>query len=133
MEQVTEEGIVRLVDSFYAKVRRDPLIGPVFDKAIGGEWPAHLEKMYGFWSSLMLTTGRYKGNPMAVHMAVEGIEPPMFERWLSLFDETVEALFAEAPASVFRFKARRIAESFMLGLFYRPGAVRPGGQATPQN
>jgi hemoglobin len=120
MEQVSEEGIVQLVDAFYAKVRQDGMLGPVFDNAIRDQWPAHLEKMYGFWSSVMLTTGRYKGNPMAVHMNVEGIAPPMFERWLALFGETVDELFAEELAAVFRFKARRIGESLMLGLFYRP-------------
>ena len=128
MEQVTEEGIVRLVDAFYDKVRRDAVIGPVFDNSIGDGWPAHLEKMYGFWSSVMLTTGRYKGNPVKVHMDVEGIVPPMFGRWLDLFDETVDEFFAEQPAAVFRFKARRIGESLMLGLFYRPTPLpRTGG------
>ena len=120
MEQVTEEGIVRLVDAFYGKVRRDAVIGPVFDKAIGDGWPAHLEKMYGFWSSVMLTTGRYKGNPVRAHIEVEGIVPPMFQRWLALFDETADELFAEQPANAFCLKARRIGESLMLALFYRP-------------
>lgn len=121
LQCVTEAAIVRLVDAFYGKVRGDPVLGPVFDKAIGAEdWPAHLAKMYAFWSSVMLTTGRYKGNPMAAHMAVRGIEEPMFERWLALFGETAGELFAEGSAAVFRLKARRIAESLKLGLFYRP-------------
>jgi hemoglobin len=56
-------------------VRRDPLLGPVFDRAIGADsWPAHRDKMYGFWSSVMLTTGRYKGNPLAVHAMVPDID-----------------------------------------------------------
>jgi truncated hemoglobin YjbI len=59
LAELTEASIVRLVDAFYAKVRRDPQLGPVFDRAIGADsWPAHLDKMYGFWSSVMLTTGR---------------------------------------------------------------------------
>ena len=126
-QRVTEEGIRRLVDAFYAKVRRDPQLGPVFDNAIGADgWPAHLAKMYDFWSSVMLTTGRYKGNPMAVHMAVTGIEAPLFARWLELFGATAEELFAPQLAAAFRGKAERIAESLMLGLFYRPG-MRAGG------
>ena len=73
LTKLTESSIVRLVDAFYAKVRRDAQLGPVFDRAISADgWPAHLDKMYGFWSSVMLTTGRYKGNPLAVHAAVRG-------------------------------------------------------------
>jgi hemoglobin len=123
--QVTEEAIVVLVDEFYTKVRCDPVLGPVFDRAIGDGWPAHLAKMYAFWSSVMLTTGRYKGNPMATHMAVEGIEPGMFARWLALFEETADELFVDEHAAEFARKARRIAESLKLGLFYRPGALWP--------
>lgn len=128
---VTEESIIRLVDGFYAKVRRDARLGPVFAAAIAeDEWPAHLAKMYDFWSSVMLTTGRYKGNPMAAHAAVPGIEPGLFAQWLALFGETADELFAPEIASVFRQKAARIAESLQLGLFYRPQTglnLRPAG------
>ena len=51
--------------------------------------------MHDFWSSVMLTSGRYKGNPVAVHLRVEGIEPQLFDRWLALFDETCRELFDE--------------------------------------
>lgn len=129
---LTEEAIVRLVNGFYEKVRGDARLGPVFAAVIADEeWPAHLAKMYDFWSSVMLTTGRYKGNPMAAHAAVPGIEPSLFARWLALFGETADALFAPEIAAVFRLKAQRIAESLMLGLFYRPEAgltVRPAGE-----
>lgn len=137
-ETVTEETITRLVDEFYVKVRRDPVLGPVFDTVIGADgWPAHLRKMYAFWSSVMLTTGRYKGNPMAAHLAVPGIAEPMFARWLTLFGETADELFAEEPAGIFRLKADRIAESLKLGLFYRPAhasglVVRPSHPAGPR-
>lgn len=119
-DKVTEETIRELVHAFYAEVRRDPRLGPIFEAAIGPDWTAHLETMCRFWSSVMLTTGHYKGNPFAVHQRLPNLEPRLFDRWLALFDETVEALFAEAPASIFKAKARRIAESLMLGLFYRP-------------
>ena len=68
----------------------------------------------------MLTTGRYKGNPMAAHMKLP-IEPHFFERWLALWQETAGEVFAPEPAAAFRDKASRIAESLKLGLFYRPG------------
>ena len=122
MSPVSEETIVELVDAFYVKVRRDPVLGPVFETAIAAdEWPAHLAKMYDFWSSVMLTTGRYKGNPMMAHMQVTGIEPRLFPRWLALFRETAEELCPADLAAVFRLKSERIAESLKLGIFYRPG------------
>ena len=53
---VTEEMIRTLVLTFYAKVRKDPTLGPIFDQAIG-DWDDHLEKLTDFWSSVMATIG----------------------------------------------------------------------------
>ena len=126
---VTDKSIRRLVDDFYAKVRADEQLGPIFDRAIAGEWDAHLATMRDFWSSVMLTSGRYKGNPVAVHRAVEGIEYGLFARWLKLFDETSRELFAPEVATVFNTKAARIAESLQLAVFYRPDQPWPPGAA----
>ncbi len=119
--EVTEASIRALVDRFYARVRQHAVLGPVFDAAIAPEaWPAHLEKMYAFWSSVMLTSGRYKGNPVAVHRGVAGIAPTLFATWLDLFEETVAEMFVPEIAERFAHSARRIAESLRLALFFRP-------------
>lgn len=124
---ITEPAIAALVERFYAKARRDPMIGPVFNEAID-DWGEHLDKLCAFWSAVMLTSGRYKGNPMAVHMKLP-IEPHFFERWLELWQETAGEVFAPDLAASFRDKAGRIAESLQLGLFYRPGALAVGRKA----
>ena len=122
---VTEATIIRLVDTFYARVRRDPTLGPVFGAAIAEDaWPAHLEKMYAFWSSVMLGSGRYKGNPVEVHERVNGLEASLFEHWLDLFEQTAIELFMPDLAELFAIKARRIAESLRLALFFCPGESR---------
>ncbi len=67
---VTEESIVQLVDSFYDQIRETPELKDIFENAIGKtkeDWHEHLQKMYAFWSSLMLRSGRYQGNPMKAH------------------------------------------------------------------
>lgn len=125
--QPSEEDIGRLVDAFYAKVRVDPALGPVFAHAIPGDWGPHLATMRNFWSSVMLTSGRYKGNPVAVHKRVEGMEFGLFERWLMLFDETCRELFEAPLADAFAIKAARIAESLKLALYYRPDRPWPPG------
>ncbi|MBS0248356.1 MAG: group III truncated hemoglobin [Proteobacteria bacterium] len=122
--EVTDESIRRLVDEFYARVRDDAALGPVFANAIK-DWEPHLATMRDFWSSVMLTSGRYKGNPVIKHRQVEGISYEMFERWLALFDETARALFEPALAAVFNAKAARIAESLRLAVFYRPDQPWP--------
>jgi hemoglobin len=122
---VTEDSIRRLVDAFYAKVRADAELSPVFARAIPGDWQAHLNTMYAFWSSVMLASRRYRGNPVAKHLAVEGITIELFERWLALFNETCGELFDERLANEFGAKAARIAESLKLALFYRPDRPWP--------
>lgn len=118
---MTEGQIATLVDRFYARVREDAALGPVFNGAIE-DWPGHLEKLGAFWSSVMLTSGRYKGNPMAAHLKHrEKIHPSMFERWLALWGETAREIFGEQAAAVLVAKAERIAESLQLGMFFKLG------------
>ncbi len=114
---MTEKQIGRLVDQFYAKVRQDEVIGSLFNAAVD-DWPEHLDRLAGFWSSVMLTSGRYKGSPVAAHRRHAGaITPAMFERWLELWRQTAgEALSAEDATAVIG-KAERIAESLQLALF----------------
>ena len=124
-DRLSEDAIARLVDEFYARIRADAALGPVFARAIPGDWGPNLAIMRNFWSSVMLTSGRYKGNPVAVHHRVEGIEIELFDRWLALFDETCRDLFTPAIAAEFMIKAVRIAESLKLALFYRPDRPWP--------
>ena len=126
---LSEDSIRDLVDRFYTKVSADPQLGPIFQRAIPGDWGPHLATMHDFWSSIILISGRYKGNPVAIHLRVEGMEPQLFGRWLALFDETCRELFDGDVANVFRMKAARIAESLKLALFYRPD--RPWHRSAP--
>ena len=126
LDAVTEATIRMLVDSFYARVRRDPTLGPIFAAAIADDaWPQHLERMYAFWSSVMLTSRRYQGDPVSMHRRVAGVEPPMFGNWLDLFEATAAEMFVPAIADRFACKARRIAESLKLALFFRPDRSWP--------
>ena len=119
---VTEEGIRRLLDLFYGRVRRDPLLGPVFARAVGttdAEWAPHLARLRDFWSSVMLASGRYRGDPFSAHLRLPGIEPAMFDRWLALFGEACAEVFEPAVADAFRERAGRIGRSLRMGLFER--------------
>lgn len=120
-EHVTEPAIDTLVDLFYAKARLDPMIGPLFNAAVE-DWDEHLDKLHAFWSSVMLTSGRYKGNPMAAHIK-HPIEPEFFGRWLALWCQTADEVFVPDVAAGFRDKAERIAESLKLALFFRPSSL----------
>jgi len=108
------------VHGFYFKVREDAEIGPIFNRVIGGDWDQHLAKMCDFWSSVMLLTGTYKGNPMVAHMRLKMVRPEHFERWLALFHETATELCDPEVATLFIGKAENIARSLQLGMFYRP-------------
>lgn len=117
---VTEDDIDRLVEAFYGRVRADEVLGPIFDGAID-DWPFHLEKLKAFWSSVMLTSGRYKGQPMVAHLRqVQHMLPKNFARWLELWQGTAEELLGADAAAAFAAKAGRIAESLQLGVdFHR--------------
>ena len=112
-----------LVAAFYARIRKDAELGPIFERVIGADWGPHLKTMCDFWSSVMNTTGRYKGRPIPAHVKLTGIEPRHFERWLALFAETTQELFEPALAQLFLLRAQRIAESLKLGFAFH--AERP--------
>jgi hemoglobin len=101
-------------------VREDTLLGPIFDGAIE-DWPHHLEKLKDFWSSVMLTSGRYKGQPMVAHVRHEHqMTPEAFSRWLQLWRATSDELLSSDAARAFQDRAGRIAESLQLGVqFHR--------------
>jgi len=123
---VTEEMIRTVVHAFYAKVRPDPMLGPIFGRVIADEaWPTHLSRMCDFWSSVLLMTGRFKGAPMPAHVAIEGLQPAHFARWLALFRETAAETCPPAAAALFDAKARVIAESLQLGIAVSRGEL-PG-------
>ena len=117
---VNEEMIRRLVHAFYGRVRADAELGPIFERVIGRNWDAHLANMCDFWSSVMLTSGRYKGQPVPAHLKHRGrITPALFDRWLGLWKVTTDELMAPEAAAALQGKAVRIAESLQLALFFR--------------
>ena len=86
------EDIQLMVDTFYNKVREDDLLGPIFESVVKGNWPKHLNKMYGFWETVLLNVHKYSGSPFQKHIPLP-IEAKHFERWLTLFHNTVDKLF----------------------------------------
>lgn len=127
---VTEDSIAELVDSFYSRIRDDQLLGPIFADAVGGDWGPHLNKMKAFWSSVLLASGAYKGNPMIAHLQLPRLTQDHFERWLQLWRETVAALYSHELASLFIGKAEIIGERLLYAISaYRELAVREPADA----
>jgi hemoglobin len=127
-EGIDDAALTDVVHTFYGKVREDAELGPIFGDAIS-DWPHHLGKMVDFWSSVMLTTGRYKGNPVMMHLKHKPrITPALFERWLALWAETTDELLPPEAAAALQARAARIAESLQLALFFRLDP-NPSGRA----
>ncbi len=113
------DALARLVDHFYAAVRADALLGPVFADAVE-DWPQHQARLTDFWSSVMTTSGRYKGNPVAAHAAhANRISPEMFNRWLELWAKSTRETMPPEAAAALQAKAARIAISLKLALYFR--------------
>ncbi|WP_166306134.1 group III truncated hemoglobin [Bradyrhizobium sp. 2S1] len=128
---ITEAMIERLVHGFYAKVRRDPMLAPVFDARIR-DWDPHLEQMCAFWSSVALMTGRYHGTPMVKHMKLP-VDAVHFDRWLQLFEATAAELCPSVAAEHFIDRARRIAASLEMGVASGQGVMLGVGERYRRN
>lgn len=121
-ENLDETMIHRVVHGFYGEIRRDDLLGPIFNGAIQPhEWPHHLEKMCDFWSATLLRTSRYSGRPLPPHLALPGLRELHFRRWLMLFRATVRRICQPEIAALFMDRALRIAHSFRLAIAFSRG------------
>lgn len=106
------DDIKILVNSFYDKVKQDATIRHFFTEVVKVDWDKHLPVMYRFWENIVFHTGSYTGNPMEVHQQLHN-KCPMhkfhFERWIELFNETVDELFEGEKAFQIKQRALSIA------------------------
>jgi len=105
------EDIKLMVDTFYSNVRKDELIGSIFDEKIGDRWPEHLEKMYRFWQTILLEEHTYSGSPFPPHKQLP-VEKQHFTRWMEIFTSTIDSLFAGPLAEEAKFRGQSMAEIF---------------------
>ncbi len=108
------DDIKIIVDAFYARVQADQLIGPFFNDIAQVDWASHLPRMYTFWETVVFSTAGYKGDPIGKHLAVSKrvrLEQRHFERWLSLFKETIEALYTGPNAELMMNRATIMAHA----------------------
>src|SRR5690348_13166095 len=108
---LNKEDIIQLVDTFYAKVREDDLLAPIFNERIRDHWPQHLEKMYSFWGTVLLAENNYHGSPFPPHASLP-VDHSHFKRWLELFHQTIDDLFQGEKASEAKWRAIKMAEMF---------------------
>jgi len=111
---ITEAEIDTLVETFYARVRDNAAIGPIFDAQVK-DWPAHLALLKSFWASVLLGAGTFRGNPMEKHMMLP-LKPEHFHVWLALFRETANEVLRPAGAELVIRRAERIAENFQAAI-----------------
>lgn len=114
---ISREDIARVVAHFYAAVRRDSELGPIFAHSIDTDnWTEHEAKIVRFWSNAILHEKDYSGNPFLVHRAQGHIKPEHFDIWLHLFQTSLVTVLSPNPAMQFNQLARRIGESLKMGL-----------------
>ena len=110
-EIISLDDIKILVDTFYGKVKKDELIGPIFNERIHDRWPQHLETMYTFWQTLLLNERTYFGSPFPVHASLP-VSGKHFKKWMELFTQTIDEMFTGEKADEAKWRAGKMAEIF---------------------
>lgn len=111
---LTEASIAVVVDRFYEQVRRDAVLGPVFN-AVVTDWDQHKRLLASFWASVALGARTYRGNQLAKHRPLP-IDGAHFARWLELWHETTHRVLNEQAAAVMSAYAERIAQGLRVGI-----------------
>lgn len=118
-DELPPHRITELLAVFYGRVRKDPQLGPIFNDVVE-DWTEHLARLEDFWSSLMLASGRYKGNPLVMHsLHSDRITPTMFDRWLEIWTATTNEMLPPEIAMIMQTKARRISAR-LKAVMYEP-------------
>ncbi|MBX3254547.1 MAG: group III truncated hemoglobin [Chitinophagaceae bacterium] len=104
--------IEKVVHLFYDKVKTDEVISFFFFKVIPIDWEQHMSVMCSFWENVLFFTGHYEGNPLVTHRRIHQRHPTQaehFNRWLVLFNETVDSLFSGPNTDKMKQHAKSIA------------------------
>ena len=124
----TRADVERLVRAFYGRALTDPIIGWIFTDIAQLDLEAHVPQIASFWETILLGAQSYRGGafrPHAeLHMKAE-LRAAHFERWLVLWAETVDELFAGERAELAKAHAKRVAHAFHGRLATLPKA-QPG-------
>jgi hemoglobin len=105
------DDVKQLVNVFYGKVRENEMLAPVFNERIQDRWPEHLEKMYRFWQTVLLEEHTYFGAPFPPHAKLQ-VAHAHFEKWMELFNQTVDELFVGERAEEAKWRGQKMAQMF---------------------
>ncbi len=122
-DHINQEGINKLMDIFYAKVRKDSHLGPIFNGKIGDDdahWEEHKKKIASFWAGMFLDDSSYHGAPLKAHLDLPPFPREFFGIWLELFSESCFSVFEQAPAQMILERAQSIAKRFQTMLYEFP-------------
>lgn len=104
--------IERMVEQFYARIRQDEELGPIFAKRID-DWPTHLGRMVQFWRAVLRSEPTFRpsprGGPPVLHRQIEELRAEHFQRWLGLFGEVVDEVYVPSARPYVKTAAARIA------------------------
>ena len=118
VKEITDiEDVKFLVNTFYDKIRVDSLLGGIFNAILEGKWDKHLPIMYRFWQTVLLKEHTYQGSPFRPHAKLP-VEKAHFDRWLSLWHETLDENFEGEGVVLAKKQAGVMAEMFMHKINY---------------
>lgn len=127
--------IVRLVDVFYGKVRKDDLLGFIFDEVAAVDWDAHLPKMHAFWQTVLFRDGGFRGDPIGKHarlVPLTHMGREQFDRWLQLFKQAVDELYRGENAEHIKRCAEDMANVIHSRISNLPDASTDVGKLSPE-
>lgn len=106
-----------LVHTFYDRIKKDELLGPIFNERLEHRWDEHIEKLVRFWQTILLGEHTYHGYPFHPH-ATMPIGETHFSHWINLFHSTVNDLFQGPVAEEAKNRGKLMAGIFQHKIDY---------------
>ena len=122
MDIETRQDLHDLMVDFYELAFADASIGPIFTDVAKMDLDEHIPVIVDFWESMVLGTGNYAArgrNPMLLHKQLAEktpLLPEHFDRWLELFELSVDRRFDGERSELIKQRARQIAERMVANI-----------------
>jgi len=120
-------AVTLLVNNFYDRLLKDPLLAPLFLETAEINIQQHLPRIIDYWCKMLFQDTGYKRHTMAIHRQVHrqsNFTQQHFDTWLHYFEQSVDDTFSGPYAEQAKNTAGKVINNMKNQFLYSAPAAR---------